>query len=503
MSHLLSNVEPKIVWDYFYQLTQIPRPSKKEKSVCEYLLALAKKMGLEAAMDNAMGSGWGNVVIKVPATKGYEKAPILIIQSHVDIVGLPPERHDRPLDLVLDQNWLRAKGSTLGADNGIGVAIQLALMSDTTLVHGPLELLFTVDEETGMTGANNLEPGLLKGSMLLNFDSEEEGALCVGCAGGNRTRIKLPLTFVEPPEHHVAVKVIIADLKGGHSGTEIDKGRACAGKLLTRLLNQENKVLDVKITSINWGSVDNAIPNEAEAIILVQEGDEEVLQTMATKWTNEFRLEFGKKEPNLVVKIEKSADRPTRVMRDDCAYKVINLLQCLPQGVAMMSHDIPGLVETSSNIGVVKTIDNEIRISVSQRSSVAPALDGIIAECEACAKLAGAKYENGSRYYGWHPNMDSKLLNLTEQTYTEMFGTKPKVGAIHAGLEPGLISAKYPHLDMLSIGPTLLDAHVPSKADYQMGADIHSKGERIDVSRLPDFWKFTCKILENVAKISD
>lgn len=499
MSHLLSNYEPKVLWDHFYALTQIPRASKNEKAVCEFILNLAEKEGLEASMDNASGQGFGNVIIKVPATPGYENAPTAILQSHVDLVGLPAERHDRPLELILDGDWLRAKGSTLGADNGIGAAIAMAAMTDRSIVHGPLELLFTIDEETGMTGALNLAEDVLQGTMLLNFDSEEEGVLCVGCAGGNRSRIHLPVMTEAVPDGYLAITLAVTGLKGGHSGMEIHKGRANAGKLVTRILYHESPNYDLKLAAINWGSVDNAIPSEAFTTVFIKPEDKSNFEKKVLDWEKIFQSEFTHKEPNLRVTLTETKEKSGFVYTHQSQTKIIQLILSLPHGVAMMSVDIPGLVETSANVAIVKSSPDELYISTSQRSSVAPALDAIIAQAEACAKLAGASIEQGGRYYGWQPNMDSTLLHICAEVYEELFGHKPQVEAIHAGLECGLIGMKYPKLDMISLGPTIRDAHVPTKPDFQPGVDSDTKGERVDVAGMPKFWKYTLAILKRIA----
>lgn len=500
MSHLLANVEPKVMWDHFYKLTQIPRPSKNEAAVCHYIVNLAKELGYDVRMDQAGGEDFGNIVVKVPPTPGHEDAPIVVIQSHVDIVALPETMRDQPLDLILDGTILRANGSTLGADNGIAVAMALTLMPENDIEHGPLELLFTIDEETGMTGAKNLAPDFLDGQFLINIDSEEDGTLTVGCAGGNRTRLHLAMVTENVPDNAACVRIEVSGLKGGHSGIEINSGRANAGRLLARLLFEETKRLDLHLSGIEWGSVDNAIPSEASAVVFVKMEQLADLKGRLQHWTDTYRQEFGRHDPNIAITLDETIDKPDFVYTKRTMSIALGLLLSLPHGVAKMSSDIDGLVETSANLAIVRSSREAIEISLSQRSSIGPSLDGIITQCEACASLAGATVEHGSRYYGWQPNMDSRLLQICKQVYEEMFDKSPNVVALHAGLECGLIGATYPNLDMISIGPTILDAHAPTKSDFQPGVDSNTRGERIDTAQMPHFWEFFKNTLKRLAQ---
>ncbi len=501
MTHLLADLEPQAVWEHFYKLTQIPRPSKNESKVCRYIMTLAKKLGLEATMDNAGGDDFGNIVVKVEASPGYENAPISIIQSHVDIVGLPADKKQQPLDLILDGTVLRAKGTTLGADNGIAVAMALTLMTDPTIIHGPLELLFTIDEETGMTGAHTLSDSVLKGKYLVNIDSEEEGTLTIGCAGGNRTLATLPLEWESVPENYRPVRLNIMGLQGGHSGMEINSGRANAGQLAMRFLFSELKNIDIRLVDIEWGSVDNAIPSEAHVTLVVKAEQLMNLKNAANNWEDIFRQEFGRVETNLRLTIDEGLSAVERVLSERSMLNAVRLLLCLPHGVHTMSVSIPGLVETSSNVAVVKTGKEELTVSISQRSSNAPALEAIIAKFEAGLSLGGASFEQGGCYPGWQPDLGSQLLRVCQDTYIDLFGSEANVVALHAGLECGLIGAKYPDLDMISIGPTIIDAHSPSKPDFQPGIDSDTKGERIDTAQMPQFWAYVMAILKNLAMI--
>ncbi|OQY27951.1 MAG: hypothetical protein B6244_08935 [Candidatus Cloacimonetes bacterium 4572_55] len=487
-------------WDHFYKISQIPRPSKNEKAICQYVMGLAKDLGLNAEMDRAGGHDFGNIVVKVPASPGYEQAPIVIIQSHLDIVALPEERKNEPLELILDGTILRASGSTLGADNGVAIAIVLTLMTEKEIVHGPLELLFTIDEETGMTGAHALSDSVLSGKYLINIDSEEEDVLTVGCAGGNRTYINMRLVTESPAAGYTPIRLIASGFKGGHSGMEINRGRANAGQLLARLLFVERGNFNFRLVELGWGTVDNAIPSEAFAVVMVKIEQLADLKSALKRWEESFRKEYGSVETNLEITFEEDVNPPDYVLTQVSMTNTLALLVSLPHGAAKMSPDIPGLVETSSNLAVVKMDQRELSISISQRSSTDPSLDWIVSKCEACAILVGANWEHSSRYSGWQPNMQSKLLEVCERSYKSLFGKSPGVSALHAGLECGLIGAKYPDMDMISIGPTIWDAHTPTKAGFRPGVDSGVKGERMDTARMSDFWKFVQAVLKNLAE---
>lgn len=500
MSHILANTEPLDVWNHFYALTQIPRPSKGERTVCRYIYNMAKDLGLEVSMDTTGGNDFGNIIVKCPATPSLEETPIIVLQSHVDIVALPDERKDLPLELILDGTILRARGTTLGADNGIAVAIALCMMTGSAIEHGPLELLFTVNEEAGMTGARMLSENALKGHFLINIDSQQEGALVISSAGGGRSVFQLPVIMEQVIGDVMPVLVSVTGGKGGHSGFEINSGRANVGQLLARILYEALKMTHLRLNDITWGTVDNAIPSEARATILVKPEHLTGMRDRMRTWEKTFMEEYGKHEGPLQVRLGENAELPEFAMSTATTKNVLSFLLALPHGVRKMSSDIGGLVETSSNVASVQTSQAGITVTVSQRSSIGPSLDAVINQCEAVADLAGAGFIHAGRHYGWKPDIESKLLAICRNAHKQIYGTEPEIQALHAMLECGLIKEKYPHMDMISIGPTILDAHAPTKPDYVSGRDSDSTGERIDTAQMPRFWEFVKAILKKSAR---
>jgi len=499
MSQSLAGIEPVEIWDHFYKLTKIPRPSGGEKAICLYIYDFAKRYGLEVFMDKAGGDDFGNIIVKCPATSGYEKWPIVVFQSHLDMVCLPIERKDTPLDLILDDTVLRARGSTLGADNGIAVAMALSLITEPDIPHGPLELLFTINEEAGMTGASILSDKVLQGRILINIDSMQEGTLTVSSAGANISILHMPLTMEPVKNGFMSVLIRVTGCKGGHSGLDINSGRANAGLLLARMLFEESKKGYLLLNDISWGSVDNAIPQEAGAFVLIKRDDLRNIKNAAQRWERILLKEYGKNEGQLRVSVDENLPVPDFVMNAVTTKRVFSLLLVLPQGVHKMSSDMEGLVETSSNISKVRTSQAELTVNVSQRSSVDSSLDAIVGQCEAAAYLSGAELSNIGTNYGWKPDMKSQLLAVCKDSYRQIYGEEPGVTGIHGMLECGLIKAKYPDMDVISIGPTILDAHAPTKADFSPEADSGTTGERIDTSRVPGFWEFVKMILKNKA----
>lgn len=482
---IIEGLKPEIMWKRFYEITQIPRPSKKEEKILEYLRNFAKEHDLEMKEDET-----GNIVMKLPATPGYENKPTIVLQGHVDMVceknkGTEHDFENDPIKLVKDGEWMTAEGTTLGADNGIGVAAGLSVVTDDSITHGPLELLFTVDEETGMTGVNGLQPGFVEGRILLNMDSEEDGAFYVGCSGGQDTVGYFDIKEKDASAGLVPYEMMITGLKGGHSGLDIQIGRANAIKLLARLLN---KLSDFKyeIADIKGGSLRNAIPREAEVTVLVDPAKEAEIKEKIDEFVKEALLEYATNDGGLEVKFEKLDKKVEKVFTDELTQTLVNLFYAIPHGIMAMSPDIPDLVETSTNLATVKIEDGRIRVGTSQRSSVEPAKMAITQTVKSAIDLAGGDSKVGDGYPGWQPNMDSELLKVSKEVYKELFNETPDIKAIHAGLECGLLGAKYEGMDMISFGPTIEGAHSPD--------------EKVNIKDIEKFYTLMKGILEKFAK---
>lgn len=487
MNEKIEGLEPKPLWEHFVAISRIPRCSRDEARVREYVLEAAARNECAYRTDGA-----GNIVVRKKAAAGMEARPVVVLQSHLDMVCEKNKdtAHDfssDPIRLKRDGDWVRAEGTTLGADNGIGVAAQLALIDDRKIAHGPLELLFTVDEETGLTGANGLAPDMLEGRILLNLDSEEEGTLYIGCAGGQDTDLSFPLHTEPVPGGWRAVSMRVGGLQGGHSGLEIDRGRGNAIQLLARLLAKKAPLLKARIAQIDGGSKRNAIPRECDALLCLPPDNLRSLKEAVQEFEQIARAEYRVRDPGVFVRVsEDGVEAPERVFRGDFQDRLLDLLLCLPHGVLRMSPDIPGLVQTSTNLAVIRVEGDRILISTNQRSSVATELAAASDAAAAAGRLAGAHILHGVGYPGWKPNPDSPVLGLAKAVYPSLFGREPKVTAIHAGLECGIIGDRFPGMDMISLGPTVLGAHSPEE-----GADIPS------VER---FWQFLVAILERVAQ---
>lgn len=482
MDNVLKDLEPERLWYYFIEILQIPRPSKKEDKIAEYVLKFGKNLNLETVQDEV-----GNIVIRKPATIGREKVKMVALQSHLDMVGEKNSdvNHDfdkDPIEAYVENGWVKAKGTTLGADDGIGIAAQLAILEATDINHGPIECLFTADEETGMTGAFGLQTGFLKSSILLNLDSEDEGELFIGCAGGRDTSACMNYSQV-PVNSDSAYEIRVTGLKGGHSGDDIHKGRGNANKILNRLLWITTKKYETRISSFNGGNLRNAIAREAKAVVTVPKR----FQKEFTDYIDEFNLivktEYKHTEPDLKVRYH-SADVPSSLIDISTQEKLLNALYACPHGVYAWSASIPNFVETSTNLAAVKTEDNKIHITTSQRSSVESAKDDICNKVTSVFNLAGAKVVQTDGYPGWTPNPNSEILELTREAYERNFNQKPKVLAIHAGLECGLIGEKYPGMDMISYGPTIKGAHSPDEA--------------LEIETVKKFWKLTIDVLDKI-----
>ena len=477
----MKTLEPTIVWNHFYEITQIPRPSKKEDKVRAYLDEFGKKPNLTTVTDKA-----GNVLITKPATPGYENEKTIILQAHMDMVceknsDVEHNFDTDPIQVIVDNGWIKAKGTTLGADNGIGMALMLAVLSSDNLKHPALECLFTTDEETGLTGAFALDNNLLKGEILINLDSEDDGEIFVGCAGGIDTTATLKVKTKDTPRHFFAFSVTVKGLMGGHSGDDIDKRRGNANKMLNRILWNMHKDLDLHLVKIDGGNLRNAIPREASAVACVPFVHKEKVRVIFNEVAAELEDENAAIETNMRIELH-SEEIPDRVMTRRSTSKILNALYACPHGIKAMSPDMAGLVETSTNLASVKMPDDKkLVITTSQRSSVESAKDDIAHQVESVFKLAGCSVTHGDGYPGWKPNLNSQILSVAEKSYEKLFAVQPKVKAIHAGLECGLFLKKYPHLDMISIGPTM--------------RGVHSPDERLEIETVGRVWSWLTDIL--------
>lgn len=480
----MNNLSPKEVFSIFHEITKVPRPSKHEEQIGAWLMNFAKEHGLEHLMDGA-----GNVIMRKPATAGYETHPGVILQAHMDMVCEKNKdvEHDfmkEGIKTYIDGDYLKAQGTTLGGDDGIGMAMALAALTSETLQHPALEALFTVDEETGLTGAFKLGDGLLQGKRLINLDSEDDGQIFIGCAGGIDTLAKL---YYEPETIEngdwFAAEVHVGGLMGGHSGDDINKGRANANKVLVRFLFNVSKKTDLRIASISGGNLRNAIAREAEAIVLVPFKYKEQLRIDFNEYVAEAETEYGEVEQEMQLKLE-STDMPKTVLPKIISERLLLSLYACPHGVYAMSKDMPGLVETSTNLASVKMKEGFIEINTSQRSSVESQKHNLKNMVECALRLSGAEVSHGDGYPGWKPNIKSELLEVTKKAYTELTGEEPEVKAIHAGLECGLFLEKYPWLDMVSIGPQM--------------SGVHSPSEQLSISSTKKTWEWLCKTLEKL-----
>jgi dipeptidase D len=483
MEDKIAQLNPQRLWYYFLEICRIPHPSKKEEQIVRYLMDFGKKMGLETITDEA-----GNVLIRKPGTSGNEKIQSVILQSHIDMVceKNADTDHDFEKDPIvpwIDGDWVKAKGTTLGADDGIGIAAMLAVLESTNIPHGPLECLFTIDEETGLTGAFGIKPGFLKSSILINLDSEDEGQLFIGCAGGADTTASFKLETEPVPEDTLGYKVSITGLKGGHSGDDINKGLGNAVKLLNRFLWNTAQDFQIRVSSIDAGNLRNAIAREGFAIIVLPKK----FKTDFEEYSNQFQQtlieELHTTEPYIKFGIE-ACTLPESVLLPDLEFRLLNAIYACPHGVIQLSRDIPNFVETSTNLASVKFTDNRIQITTSQRSSVESAKKDILNMVASVFKLAGAGIEQSTGYPGWKPNPDSVLLSLCVDSYRKLFHQEPMVLAIHAGLECGLIGAIYPGMDMVSFGPTIKGAHSPD--------------ERLEIKSVVKFWDLLLHVLQKI-----
>ncbi len=485
MSKEILNLKPELLWKHFYSLTQIPRPSGHEKASVEFIKKFAEDLKLETIIDEV-----GNIIIRKAATPGMEDRKGIVLQGHIDMV--PQKNSDKqhdfekdPIDAYIDGEWVKARGTTLGADNGIGVAASLAVLESKDIAHGPIEALITIDEETGMTGAFGLKAGLLKGDILLNLDSEDEGELYVGCAGGLDTNVKYTFTPSQVPAGSVAYKLTVKGLKGGHSGLDIILGRANSIKLLFRFMYAAEKKFGVRLASIDGGSLRNAIPREAFAVVAVPSAKAADFEKSIKEYLYIYKAEFSMTEPDLFFGAEK-ADMPKTLIDEKTQFNLTRAMFGCPNGVIRMSDSIPGLVETSTNLARVYSKDNNIFASCLLRSSVDSAKDALADKIASVFELSGAEIEFTGGYPGWKPNPSSAILKAMKEVYEKKYGKIPEVKAIHAGLECGLLGGVYPNWDMISFGPTIRFPHSPD--------------EKVNIATVGKFWDYLVEVLKNAPK---
>ncbi len=479
----IRNLEPKLVWGLFDEITKVPRPSKKEEKIGKYLVEFAEKYSLEYQCDAI-----GNIVIRKAATKGYENRPAVILQAHTDMVC--EKNSDKVFDFendaiqtYIDNGWVKADGTTLGADDGIGIAAALALLVDETVAHPALEALFTVDEETGLTGAFNLGEGMVQGKYLINLDSEDEGEVFIGCAGGVDTLAYLPLATEAAPADYGYYKISVSGLLGGHSGDDIDKGHANSNKWAARIAERAVRLFDAKLSHFDGGNLRNAIPREAYIVLGVPSCKTAEFESNIVAYAETICAEFALVESGAKVEMSK-VEAPATVLAGATQRNLLLALMGVPSGVLAMSAAMPGLVETSTNLASVKFVEDKIVITTSQRSSSESAKEYAKLHVESVFVAAGCEVTHSDGYPGWAPNPKSTLLECTKEAYKRLFGSEPKVRAIHAGLECGLFLEKYPHLEMVSFGPTL--------------RGVHSPDERLEIATVDKFWKLLVEVVATI-----
>ena len=480
----IEHEKTKEILKWFEEISKIPRCSKNEDKICEWLVNWAKENNFESKVDETK-----NLIIKVPASPGKENSPTVTIQGHMDMVceKTKDSKHDftkDPIKLVYDGEWLTADQTTLGSDNGIAIAMGMTLALDKEVEHGPLELLFTVDEETGLTGANALEPGFVEGKILLNIDSEDEGVFTVGCAGGMNTYLSLQLEYENVPSGNKKFQIEAGGMKGGHSGIDINAEKANAIRVLGRILYQIKEEIDIRLADIKGGSAHNAIPRDADASVFIAEKDVDKFKKITSDFEKTVKNEFQTTEPDLYISSKIADDQRTECMNSETTKKVIDFITVIPHGVDSMSADIKDLVETSNNFASVKIEKGELKILTSQRSSLVSKLNSLTKRIETISNLSGGKAQSGDGYPPWPPNMDSSLLKKSEEIYEKMYNKKPVVEVIHAGLECGIIGDKYPGMDMISFGPTLKYPHSPD--------------EKIHIGTIGKVWDFMIELIKNL-----
>ena len=481
----ITDLEPKLVWQCFDEITKVPRPTHHLDKMREFLVSWAERHNIPVRTDEV-----GNVVMTKPATPGHEDAPTIILQGHQDMVAEknPDKNHDfltDPITTIVDGDWVKADGTTLGADNGLGCATAMAVLIDDSIVHGPIEALFTVDEEQGLIGANGLQPGFVSGSILLNLDSEEHGSLVIGCAGGKVTVCKKDIEWEEAPVDKQYYKVKVSGFKGGHSGMEINLGRGNANQQLCRFLWMNREKYGIVLAEIDGGGLANAIPREAWASIGIDIDKKDDFENEVKLFSGMLHAEFMLAEGSDFTFDAEIIEAPRKMIGKSMADNLVSAVFACPNGVQGMSLAVEGLVETSCNLASVKMQDGELIVTVHQRSSIDSRRDEIADRVKALFEMIGYTVSFDDTYVGWAPNPDSKVLAVAESSFEKLFGYTPKVEALHAGLECGLFLEKMPDLDMISFGPTL--------------KDIHSPSEKANIPSVQEFWKFLCDLLERLS----
>jgi len=479
----IRSLEPKSLWNHFYSLTQVPRPSGKKEPIGTFLENFGKSLGLETLRDEI-----GNVLIRKPATAGMENRKAVVLQAHMDMVpqknsGIAHNFETDPIQAYIDGDWVTAKDTTLGADNGIGVAAAMAIMESTGIPHPAIEMFITVDEETGMFGAFGLQPGFLKGDILINMDSEDEGELYVGCAGGLDANISFKYNEVAVPEGDVAFKVSLTGLKGGHSGVDIHLQRANANKLMFRFLKEAVSEYDARLASIDGGSLRNAIPREAFVVITVPADGVEDLKDLVDEMEELFREEFKGVEENISLKAETTAT-PAGLLPEEIQDDLINGVVACFNGVFRFIPELPTVVETSNNLAIIKSDGKSVELKSLLRSSVESRKEELASIIESVFSLAGAKVEFSGGYPGWNPNLESPILKEMTKVYEDNYDKTPKIMIIHAGLECGILGTNYPEMDMISFGPTIRYPHSPD--------------EKVNIATVKLFWDYLLATLANI-----
>lgn len=484
MATEIKSLAPQSVWSFFYDLTQIPRPTGHTQAVQEYVLELGKRLGLETHRDAT-----GNVLIRKPATAGLEGHPVVTLQAHLDMVPQKNShiQHDftrDPIDAYIDGEWVTARDTTLGADNGIGAAYAMAVLADNTLKHGPIEALFTIDEEVGMVGANGLQSDFSKGDILINLDSEEEGLLFVGCAGGIDVNVNLEYKDQEPtPKGDIAVRIALTGLRGGHSGMDIHLGRANANKQLARLLKYAIADYGARLVSFDGGSARNAIPRECFAVVTLPESDADGLWELASDFLDTLRTEYKGIEESISLTLERT-EMPKTVIPEEIQDAIINALVGCVNGVQSMLTDFAGIVEASTNMARVTFGDGKFSAKFFVRSSSETRKEEVASEIESIMNLAGANVDFSGAYNGWAPNASSPILKTLSKACEEVLGKTPEVTVIHAGLECGIIQGAMPNMDMISIGPDIRSPHSPD--------------EKVHIASVERTWRILKRALELV-----
>ena len=484
MSQEIRNLEPKALWNKFADLNAVPRPSKKEEKVVAFIKDFGNNLGLEVIEDEVQ-----NVIIRKPATAGMENRKPIVLQGHLDMVHQKNadtvfDFDTQGIEMYVDGDWVRAKGTTLGADNGLGVAAIMAVLESTDIAHPAIEALFTIDEETGMTGAMNLQGGVLQGEILLNLDTEEDDEIDIGCAGGIDVTAEAEYDEEETPEHSVGYSITVKGLKGGHSGMDIHKGLGNANKIMNRLLFDGFDNFGLQISEIQGGSLRNAIPRESVAKVIIASVYDEAFVFDMQQIVSEIKTELKTTEPNLEIVFEKLEILPAKVMPPMAQYYFVRSMATATNGVHRMSADFDNLVETSNNIAKVMVGNGKLVVQCLTRSSVESAKFDLANDLRSAFELMGCEVELSGSYPGWTPNPDSAILKVLVPVYENLFSEKPKVVACHAGLECGILGANYPDMDMISFGPTIRGAHSPD--------------ERASIVSSQKFWKFLVEILANI-----